>query len=53
MTEPMLPKPKRFPLAKQRSMDDLLEKNSEGTITPAEKTRLEELVAEAEPLITG
>jgi hypothetical protein len=32
-------------------MDELLEKNSEGTITPAEKTRLEQFVAEAEQLM--
>lgn len=32
-------------------MDALLEKNSEGAITPAEKARLEQLVAEAEALM--
>ena len=42
------PTPRKFPAAKQRKLDELLEKNSEGTITPAEKARLEELVAEAE-----
>jgi len=42
---------KKFPAAKQRKLDELLEKNSEGTITPAEKARLEELVAEAGELM--
>ncbi len=32
-------------------MDELLEKNSEGTIKPAEKMRLRQLVAEAEQLM--
>ncbi|HUG92546.1 MAG TPA: hypothetical protein VML55_17030 [Planctomycetaceae bacterium] len=34
-------------------MDALLEKNSEGTIAPAEKARLERLVAEAERLMVA
>jgi hypothetical protein len=51
MNKHPLPKPKRFPPAKQRWMDELLERNSEGTITPAEKTTLEKLVAEAEQLM--
>jgi hypothetical protein len=42
------PKLKKFPAAKQRKLDELLEKNSEGVITPAEKVRLEALVVEAE-----
>ena len=37
-----------FSPAKQKRMDELLEKNSDGTITPSEKARLEGLVAEAE-----
>ncbi len=45
------PKVKAFSPAKQRQLDELLEKNSEGTITPAEKVRLEQLVAEAERLM--
>jgi hypothetical protein len=45
------PRPKKFPVGKQRRLDELLEKNSEGTITPAEKARLEQLVAEAEQLM--
>ena len=51
MNKRVPPKPKKFPAAKQRRLDELLEKNSEGTITPAEKTRLEKLVAEAEQLM--
>jgi hypothetical protein len=51
MNNALPPKPKKFPAAKQRRLDELLEKNSEGTITPAEKTRLEKLVAEAQQLM--
>ena len=43
----------RFPVAKQRRLDALLEKNSEGTITPRERTQLEALVAEAEQLMVA
>jgi hypothetical protein len=43
----------RFPTAKQRRLDDLLDKNSEGTISPQEKVRLEKLVAEAERLMVA
>ena len=42
---PRLPK---FPTAKQRRLDLLLDKNSDGFITPKEKATLEQLVAEAE-----
>ena len=42
------PRLKKFPAAKQRRLHRLLEKNSEGTITPNEKAKLEQLVAEAE-----
>jgi hypothetical protein len=42
------PKAAKFPAGKQRRLDQLLEKNSEGTITPKEKSTLEQLVAEAE-----
>jgi hypothetical protein len=42
------PKTRKFPAAKQRLLDRLLEKNSEGTITAAERVRLQQLVAEAE-----
>jgi hypothetical protein len=48
MKKPGPPQPTRFPAAKQRRLDHLLEKNSEGTITPKEKATLEQLVAEAE-----
>ncbi len=44
------PKVERFPAAKQRRMDELLDKNNDGTITPRETRRLEQLVAEAENL---
>lgn len=44
---------KQFPAAKQRRMDELLEKNSEGTITLAGKTRLKMLIAEAEQLMVA
>jgi hypothetical protein len=51
MKKTLPPKVKAFPAAKQRRLDELLDKNSEGTITPAERTRLERLVAEAEHLM--
>jgi hypothetical protein len=44
------PKIQKFPAAKQRRMDALLEKNSEGTITARERASLEKLVEEAESL---
>ncbi len=47
------PKVKEFSATKQQRLDHLLEKNSEGTITPAEKARLEQLVAEAERLMVA
>lgn len=47
------PKIERFPAAKQRRLDELLEKNSEGTITDKERTKLEQLVAEAEQLMVA
>jgi hypothetical protein len=47
------PKIQRFPPSKQRRMDELLEKNSEGRITPKEKLRLQALVAEAERLMVA
>ena len=47
------PRLARFPAAKQRRLDQLLEKNSGGTITPAEKAKLEALVAEAERLMVA
>jgi len=53
MTNPSPPKLKKLPAAKQRRLDELLEKNSEGGITPAEETRLRHLVAEAEQLMVA
>jgi hypothetical protein len=53
MNERMPPKLKKFSAAKQQKMDELLDKNSEGTITPAEKEVLEKLVAEAEQLMVA
>ncbi len=47
------PRIKRFPAAKQRLMDKLLDKNSEGTITAGEKAELKRLVAEAERLMVA
>ena len=47
------PKLQRFPAAKQRRLDQLLDKNSEGTITTKEKAVLEQLVAEAERLMVA
>jgi hypothetical protein len=41
----------KFPAAKQRRMDELLDRNSEGTITRKEKATLSHLVAEAEALM--
>ena len=53
MNKHVPPKPRKFPAAKQRRLDELLEKNSEGTITLAEKMRLERLVAEAEQFMVA
>jgi hypothetical protein len=53
MTKPLPPKVKKFPAAKQRALDHLLEKNSEGSITPNERIRLEQLVSEAESLMVA
>ena len=47
------PKFQKFPAAKQRRLDQLLEKNREGTITRQEKAALEQLVAEAEQLMVA
>ena len=46
-----LPETKKFPAAKQRVLDQLLAKNSEGTIAPKERAKLSELVDEAERLM--
>ncbi|MDX1947617.1 MAG: hypothetical protein SFU86_19620 [Pirellulaceae bacterium] len=53
MKSPTPPKIKKFPPAKQKRMDELLDKNSEGTITPDERTLLEGLVADAEKLMVA
>jgi hypothetical protein len=47
------PKLRKFPPAKQRRLDLLLEKNSEGTITSKEKVTLEQLVREAQELMVA
>ena len=53
MKKPVLPKVRKFPAAKQRRLDKLLEKNSEATITAKEKATLEHLVAEAQELMVA
>jgi hypothetical protein len=53
MKKAVPPRVEKFPAAKQRRLDQLLEKNSEGTITPKEKAKLEQLVAEAEQLMVA
>jgi len=53
MNKVLPPKLKKFPAAKQRRLDELLEKNSEGTINSSEKARLEQLVADAEQLMVA
>ena len=45
------PKIRKFPAAKQRRLDQLLDKNSEGIITDSERLSLTNLVAEAEQLM--
>jgi hypothetical protein len=51
MKDTDLPRIEQFEVAKQQRMDLLVDKNSEGTITSAERTELEALVAEAEQLM--
>lgn len=53
MVKPLPPSLKRFPAAKQRRLDELLDKNSEGMIAPHEKAELEKLVAEAERIMVA
>jgi hypothetical protein len=53
MSKAVPPKVQRFPAGKQRRLDQLLEKNNEGTLTEKEKTALEQLVAEAEQLMVA
>lgn len=45
------PKLQKFPPTKQRRLDRLLEKNSEGGITPREHDELQRLVLEVETLM--
>ena len=47
------PSLKKFSAVKQRRLDQLLEKNSEGTISSKERMLLAELVAEAEQLMAA
>ena len=51
MKKAIPPKLQRFSSVKQRRLDQLLEKNSEGTIGDKEKAALEGLVAEAQELM--
>jgi hypothetical protein len=51
MSKSTPPKIKKFAPAKQRRLDQLLEKNAEGTLSANEKSKLESLVAEAEELM--
>ena len=53
MKRNMPSKLRKFPAAKQRSLDELLEKSSEGTISGNERKRLEQLVEEAEELMVA
>lgn len=53
MNDASPPKLKKFAVAKQRRLDDLLEKNAEGNITPSEQERLKQLVREAEELMVA
>ena len=45
------PQVQKLSAAKQRRLDELLNKNSEGTITEHERRTLEKLVGEAEQLM--
>ncbi len=53
MKQRVPPKLRQLSRAKQRRLDELLDKNSEGTITEGEKARLEKLVAEAEQFMAA
>ena len=53
MKKPVPPKLRKFSAAKQRRLDQLLEKNSEGNITPQEAAKLKQLVADAEELMVA
>jgi len=45
------PKVRTFSATKQRRLDQLLEKNTQGTITASERESLVQLVTEAEQLM--
>ena len=51
MKNTLPPRLRKFSAARQRRLDDLLDKNSEGTITPSEAEALKLLVAQAEALM--
>jgi hypothetical protein len=53
MKKPIPPKLRKFPASKQQRLDELLDKNSEGAITPGEAATLAQLVAEAEELMVA
>jgi len=53
MKSPALPALKKFSAAKQRRLDELLTKNSNGSITPREQLRLQALVDEAEAVMVA
>ena len=53
MRTPSPPKIKTLAPSKQRQLDQLLEKNAEGTISAKDKEKLAALVAEAEELIVA
>ena len=53
VASPLPPTFQKFPAARQRRLDQLLDKNSEGTISRDEKRTLEQLVAEAERLMVA
>lgn len=50
MTNRVPPRIKKLLAAKRRLLDRLLEKNAEGQLSSAEKSKLQQLVAEAEEL---
>ena len=51
MKKPLRPKVRTFSATKQRRLDQLLEKNTQGTITASERESLVQLVTEAEQLM--
>lgn len=53
MTSPAPPQPDKLPAEAQQRMHVLLDKNSEGTITPEERSELEALVEASEKLMVA